>query len=718
VDSGFISISKYEVTFEQYDAFCDDTSRTKPDDNGWGRGDRPVINVDYADVTAFCNWMSAETGETIYPPTEAQWEKAARGTDQRRYPWGDGAPNSGLANYNNYVGETMPVGSYPSGVSPYGIHDMAGNVFEWCSDWYDANYYSSSPINNPQGASSGTYRVFRGGSWNNDATVIRSANRPYNTPATYGNLVGFRVCKDVSAAKSITVTEPTSSTVWAQGDSVDIDWTSTGAITYVDIDLNKGGNFYQTVVTATTNDGSYTWSQVDTSLADGSDYSLRIMDSSDGSIYDESDQFTITTDRSITVTSPVGGEIWSTGQDVNITWTSTGFISYNVNIDVYKGGILAGYDTTVNDGIYPWPVDSFFVEGTDYVVRISDESDSSIYGESGIFTINQGYEYVSQWGSYGTGNGLLDDPCDVAVDSSGNVYVVDSNNHRVQKFTSGGTYVTQWGNYGAANGQFAYPYGVAVDSSNNVYVTDYDNHRVQKFDSNGVYLGQWGSNGTGAGQFSNPQGIAIDSSGYVYVADTGNDRIQKFTSDGTWVIVWGSSGTAGGQFDHPNAIAVDSSGYVYVADTSNDRIQKFSSIGGYLDQWGSSGTGDVEFSYPAGIAVDSSGNVYVSDSNNDRIQKFRSDGTFVTKWGSFGSVNGEFNWPEGIVVDSSGNVYVSDFYNNRIQKFQPIATSSSLTLNNRRITESNLSSIKSSKTRPNKSRSPLTRRQRTTRKKK
>jgi len=189
-------ISKYEVTFEQYDAFCDATGRAKPGDSGWGRGDRPVINVNYADVTEFCSWMSAETGETIYLPTEAQWEKAARGTDQRRYPWGDSSPDSSLANYNNNEWKTMPVGSYPSGVSPYGIHDMAGNVWEWCSDWYDANYYSSSPTNNPQGPSSGSYRVIRGGSWYFSASGIHSAFRGSGAPSTTSYGRGFRLCKD------------------------------------------------------------------------------------------------------------------------------------------------------------------------------------------------------------------------------------------------------------------------------------------------------------------------------------------------------------------------------------------------------------------------------------------------------------------------------------------------------------------------------------------
>jgi len=338
-------ISKYEVTFEQYDAFCDDTSRPKPDDNGWGRGDRPVINVNYADVTAFCSWMSAETGETIYPPTEAQWEKAARGTDQRRYPWGDGAPNSGLTNYNNYVGETMPVGSYPSGVSPYGIHDMAGNVFEWCSDWYDANYYSSSPTNNPPGSSSGSYRVQRGGSWGSIASTVRSANRDDGSaPSSSGSGIGFRLCKDVPVAKSITVTEPTTSTIWTIGQSADITWTSTGAISDVKIDLYKGETFNQTIISSTTNDASYTWSGVDISLANGTDYKVRVSSTSDSTVYGDSDEFKISFPEVEWVQVPAGSfkmgdnfnEGFSDELPVHTVYLDTYYISkYEVTFEQY-----------------------------------------------------------------------------------------------------------------------------------------------------------------------------------------------------------------------------------------------------------------------------------------------------------------------------------------------------------------------------------------------
>jgi formylglycine-generating enzyme required for sulfatase activity len=190
-------ISKYEVTFEQYDLFCEATGRAKPKDfYNWGRGSRPVIDVSWEDAKAFCDWLKSKTGENVHLPTEAQWEKAARGTDQRRYTWGNGAPTSSLANYYKNVGKTMPVGSYPSGVSPYGVHDMAGNVWEWCQDWYDANYYSSSPGSNPQGPSSGSARVIRGGGWNSVADYIRSAKRDSLSPSGSTIYFGFRLCKE------------------------------------------------------------------------------------------------------------------------------------------------------------------------------------------------------------------------------------------------------------------------------------------------------------------------------------------------------------------------------------------------------------------------------------------------------------------------------------------------------------------------------------------
>jgi formylglycine-generating enzyme required for sulfatase activity len=187
-------MSKYEITFDQYDLFCDETRRRKPDDRGWSRGNRPVINVKWDDANAFCDWLSKKTGKNIRIPTEAQWEKAARGTDRRKYPWGNNEPNCAGTNYNDCSGRTMPVGSYPFDVSFYGIFDMAGNVKEWCSDWYDASYYSVSPLNNPTGADSGIQRVLRGGSWKTPAEGIRVIDRDGFRPENFNSRNGIRIC--------------------------------------------------------------------------------------------------------------------------------------------------------------------------------------------------------------------------------------------------------------------------------------------------------------------------------------------------------------------------------------------------------------------------------------------------------------------------------------------------------------------------------------------
>jgi DNA-binding beta-propeller fold protein YncE len=264
------------------------------------------------------------------------------------------------------------------------------------------------------------------------------------------------------------------------------------------------------------------------------------------------------------------------------------------------------------------------------------------------------------------------DPLFLALDSSNHLFVSDNNNDRVLKFTGNGTYLTQWGSYGGGNGQFNSPFGIAVDSSNNVYVADTDNNRVEKFDSSGNYLTQWGSYGTNNGQFEYPEGIAVDGSNNVYVADESNDRVEKFDSNGNYLTQWGSYGANNGQFESLYGMAVDSSNNIYVTDYYNKRVEKFDSNGNYLTQWGSHGANNGQFEYPEGIAVDSSNNVYVADNGNSRIEKFDSHGNYLTQWGSSGSGNGQFSFPDGIAVDRSGNfIYVADYdYNNsRIQVF-------------------------------------------------
>ena len=287
-------------------------------------------------------------------------------------------------------------------------------------------------------------------------------------------------------------------------------------------------------------------------------------------------------------------------------------------------------------------------------------------------------QFIMKFGSHGSGNGEFSIPTGIATNSNGNVYVVDSGNSRIQKFSSDGTFITKWGGYGSGDGEFAWinsggDAGIAIDGNRNVYVVDSDNNRIQKFSSEGTFIAKWGSYGSGNGAFSSPRGIAADSSGNVYVSNLGDSnsppRVQKFSSDGMFITEWGRYGSGNAQFTGPRGIAMDINGSLYVADSGSNRIQKFTSTGEFTAKWGTDGSGDGEFSLPRGIASDSSGNLYVTDSGNNRIQKFSPDGLFLTEWGNTGTGPGEFSEPHGIVMDILGNLCVTDWDNNRIQKF-------------------------------------------------
>jgi len=195
-------IDKHEITVSQFTEFCKKTGHAMWTQPAWNKHNHPVVYVTYKDAVSYCKWA----GKRL--PTEAEWEKAARGPGGRAFPWGNTSVTGQKANFcdincekkwkesfsDDTYTHTSPVGSYENGKSPYGCYDMAGNVSEWCSDWYKKDYYKNSGMRNPYGPSRGKYRVHRGGSCYHRTDETRSAHRNFSLPLEIkpNRLVGFR----------------------------------------------------------------------------------------------------------------------------------------------------------------------------------------------------------------------------------------------------------------------------------------------------------------------------------------------------------------------------------------------------------------------------------------------------------------------------------------------------------------------------------------------
>jgi len=194
-------IDTYEVTNARYAECVQESGCKLPENLGSSThqvyyfdqtyADYPVIYVSWSEAHAYCAWRGARL------PTEAEWEKAARGTTGNLYPWGNNIDCS-YANYGSCIGDTTKIGSYENGRSAYGVYDMAGNVWEWVADWYGGTYYSSSPFSNPLGPASSEGHVLRGGPWNGSKNTVRSANRGRRDPTITAEYIGFRCARDAS----------------------------------------------------------------------------------------------------------------------------------------------------------------------------------------------------------------------------------------------------------------------------------------------------------------------------------------------------------------------------------------------------------------------------------------------------------------------------------------------------------------------------------------
>ena len=194
-------LGKYEVTFDQYDRYCEASRVTCPDDEGWGRGDRPVINVSWADAQAFIAWLNEYSGQSFRLPSEAEWEYAARAGSETDYPWGDevqrGVANCGQGCRDDFA-NSAPVGQFPA--NDFGLHDMHGNVFEWVEDCWNETYAGAPADSSPWVRDGCLERVHRGGSWILHPRGIRSANRDFGM-TRFSHIYrmaagGFRLAQD------------------------------------------------------------------------------------------------------------------------------------------------------------------------------------------------------------------------------------------------------------------------------------------------------------------------------------------------------------------------------------------------------------------------------------------------------------------------------------------------------------------------------------------
>ena len=304
----------------------------------------------------------------------------------------------------------------------------------------------------------------------------------------------------------------------------------------------------------------------------------------------------------------------------------------------------------------------------DVIYVVNRSSEPRIFGlRINIVSLgDNGEDYISEFGSYGERPGQFLWPISISLDKDISVYVADEYLHRITIFSKDGEYLSHWGTQGSGDGELDGPSGLAI-RDDTLFVVDSKNHRVQKLTLDGKYLGQFGSFGDGPGQLNRPWGIGLDKDGNVFVADWRNDRIQSFTPDGKWLASFGQPGTGGdasivrkyggfrfvprpvGVFNRPTGVSVDKDGDIYVADWLNNRVQVLTPEGRFI----------TEFVGEAGLSKWAATKI---ESNPEMIRQRNGVRDFAPEKVLFA--------PVAVKVDGRGRVIIVDTGRHRFQVYQ------------------------------------------------
>ena len=277
-----------------------------------------------------------------------------------------------------------------------------------------------------------------------------------------------------------------------------------------------------------------------------------------------------------------------------------------------------------------------------------------IQGSPSVFHVREARTYTFNQRTFSVSSYA----CDVAVDDKVDVYVAVSNYHCISVFNESGTNVRTIGTASVASsgdGQFNYPSAIAINGDV-IYIVDQNNHRIQKCDSNGKFISKFGSCGSGDGQLSSPRGICLDQGGNVYVADQGNNRVCVFTGDGTFTHSILGNTSDGSNLNSPWGLAIDLSGNLHIVNYALNCVKIFTTEGRYVSAYGQG-----QLSSPASIAIDEEGSCFIGEYSNRLV-------IFNSQYQIANNITG-FNCATGVTLDKDGNVYIANYNGFNVRKY-------------------------------------------------